>query len=74
MATDVTAEQRGHTSLDRLQHMPALKEAGLWPAEITAIHNLEQLLKENRPDLVDVLEESDRRFESSAARAVGMTA
>jgi type I restriction enzyme R subunit len=40
---------RGQTFLARLQHMPALKEAGLWPAQITAIHNLEQSLKENRP-------------------------
>ncbi|MBI3394193.1 MAG: DEAD/DEAH box helicase family protein, partial [Nitrospirae bacterium] len=37
------------TFLARLQHMPALKEAGLWPAQITAIKNLEQSLKENRP-------------------------
>jgi type I restriction enzyme R subunit len=37
------------TFLARLQHMPALKEAGLWPAQIKAIHNLEQSLKENRP-------------------------
>lgn len=29
--------------------MPALKAAGLWPAQIKAIHNLEQSLKENRP-------------------------
>ncbi len=41
--------QRGKTFLARLQHMPALKEAGLWPAQITAIHNLEQSLKDNRP-------------------------
>ncbi|MEK6550412.1 MAG: DEAD/DEAH box helicase family protein, partial [Pseudomonadota bacterium] len=40
---------RGQTFLARLQHMPALKEAGLWPAQIIAIHNLEQSLKENRP-------------------------
>jgi type I restriction enzyme R subunit len=37
------------TFLARLQHMPALKEAGLWPAQIKAIQNLEQSLKENRP-------------------------
>jgi type I restriction enzyme R subunit len=49
LAADATAEQRGHTFLARLQHMPALKEAGLWPAQIKAIHNLEQSLKENRP-------------------------
>lgn len=49
LAADAAAEQRGQTVLARLQHMPALKEAGLWPAQITAIHNLEQSLKENRP-------------------------
>ena len=37
------------TFLARLQSMPPLKEEGLWPAQITAIHNLEQSLKENRP-------------------------
>ena len=35
--------------LARLQHMPALVEQGLWPAQIRAIRNLEQSLKENRP-------------------------
>ena len=49
LAADAPAEQRGHTFLERMQHMPALKEAGLWPAQIKAIHNLEQSLKENRP-------------------------
>ena len=37
------------TFLTRLQSMPPLREEGLWPAQITAIHNLEQSLKENRP-------------------------
>ncbi|HEX8978644.1 MAG TPA: type I restriction-modification enzyme R subunit C-terminal domain-containing protein [Parasulfuritortus sp.] len=37
------------TFLAKLQAMPPLKEAGLWPAQITAIRNLEQSLKENRP-------------------------
>lgn len=44
-----TYNERSQTFLARLQHMPALKEAGLWPAQITAIKNLEQSLKENRP-------------------------
>lgn len=39
---------RGATFLARMQHMPALKESGLWPAQIKAIQNLEQSLKENR--------------------------
>jgi len=33
----------------RLRQMPALKEEGLWPAQITAIRNLEKSLAENRP-------------------------
>ena len=37
------------TLLQKLQHMPPLKEEGLWPAQIVAIKNLEQSLKENRP-------------------------
>ncbi|SFI45668.1 DEAD/DEAH box helicase family protein [Nitrosomonas sp. Nm34] len=41
--------QTGSTFLARLQQMPPLKEEGLWPAQIKAIHNLEQSLKENRP-------------------------
>jgi type I restriction enzyme R subunit len=44
-----TYNERNETFLARLQHMPALKEAGLWPAQITAIQNLEQSLKDNRP-------------------------
>lgn len=43
------AEQRGRTVLARLQQMPTLKTEGLWPAQIRAIENLEQSLKENRP-------------------------
>ena len=43
------AEQRGRTFLERMQHTPPLKEAGLWPAQIVAIKNLEQSLRENRP-------------------------
>ncbi len=43
------AAQPSATFLARLQSMPPLKEEGLWPAQITAIHNLEQSLKQNRP-------------------------
>ncbi len=49
LAADIVAEQRGGTFLERMQHMPLLVEAGLWPAQIKAIRNLEQSLKENRP-------------------------
>jgi type I restriction enzyme R subunit len=37
------------TFLSRLQHMPALKTEGLWPAQVKAITNLERSLRENRP-------------------------
>ncbi|MGA7800594.1 MAG: DEAD/DEAH box helicase family protein, partial [Gammaproteobacteria bacterium] len=54
-AKDAIALQRpeytpaGKTFLARLQHMPVLEQEGLWPAQITAIHNLEQSLRDNRP-------------------------
>ncbi|MGH8372609.1 MAG: DEAD/DEAH box helicase family protein, partial [Gammaproteobacteria bacterium] len=38
------------TFLTRLRHsMPPLHEQGLWPAQITAVRNLEQSLRENHP-------------------------
>jgi len=37
------------TFLAQLQKMPPLVEQGLWPAQIKAINNLEQSLRENRP-------------------------
>jgi len=40
---------QGGTFLAKLRHMPPLHEEGLWPAQIRAIKNLEQSLKENRP-------------------------
>ncbi|WP_308389596.1 type I restriction-modification enzyme R subunit C-terminal domain-containing protein [Acidithiobacillus sp. AMEEHan] len=39
----------GRTVLERLQHMPPLRAEGLWPAQSTAIRNLEHSLRENRP-------------------------
>jgi type I restriction enzyme R subunit len=39
----------GGTFLSRLGQMPLLHEEGLWPAQIKAINNLEQSLRENRP-------------------------
>ncbi len=48
-AADVTAERRGQTFLARMQHMPPLKEEGLWPAQINAIRNLEASLAANKP-------------------------
>ncbi len=37
------------TFLARMQHMPPLVEAGLWPAQIVAIKNLEKSLAANKP-------------------------
>lgn len=37
------------TFLGRMQNMPPLIEEGLWPAQITAIRNLEASLKANKP-------------------------
>jgi type I restriction enzyme R subunit len=37
------------TFLARLQTLPPLIESGLWPAQITAIRNLESSLKANKP-------------------------
>jgi len=39
----------GDTFLARLQHMPPIVEQGLWPAQLTAIRNLEQSLAANKP-------------------------
>jgi type I restriction enzyme R subunit len=53
------------TFLARLQSMPPLREEGLWPAQITAIHNLEQSLKENRPRaLIQMATGSGKTFTS----------
>ncbi len=41
--------ESGRTFLERVRHLPPLIEAGLWPAQIKAIQNLEQSLKDNRP-------------------------
>ncbi len=60
---------RGQTFLARLQHMPALKEAGLWPAQIKAIHNLEQSLKENRPRAL--IQMGERRVKEPRTPAQG---
>jgi len=53
------------TFLARLQAMPPLKEEGLWPAQITAIRNLENSLKENRPRaLIQMATGSGKTFTS----------
>jgi type I restriction enzyme R subunit len=60
-----TANEVPATFLARLQSMPPLKEEGLWPAQITAIRNLEQSLKENRPRaLIQMATGSGKTFTS----------
>jgi type I restriction enzyme, R subunit len=59
------AAQPPATFLARLQSMPPLKEEGLWPAQITAIKNLEHSLKENRPRaLIQMATGSGKTFTS----------
>jgi type I restriction enzyme R subunit len=49
--------------LSRLRFMPALVEAGLWSAQIRAITNLEQSLRDNRPrTLVQMATGSGKTF------------
>src|SRR5574340_603346 len=56
---------KGKTFLARLQSMPPLAEEGLWPAQIKAIQNLEQSLKENRPRaLIQMATGSGKTFTS----------
>ncbi|HEY9098672.1 MAG TPA: type I restriction-modification enzyme R subunit C-terminal domain-containing protein [Thiobacillus sp.] len=60
-----SAGETASTFLAKLQHMPPLKEEGLWPAQITAINNLEQSLKENRPRaLIQMATGSGKTFTS----------
>ena len=59
------AAETAATFLARLQSMPPLKEEGLWPAQITAINNLEKSLKENRPRaLIQMATGSGKTFTS----------
>ena len=44
-----SADFGASTFLARLQTMPPLVEAGLWPAQIKAVRNLEASLKANKP-------------------------
>jgi hypothetical protein len=59
----------GQTFLARLQHLPALKTEGLWPAQIKAIQNLEQSLKENRPRAL--IQMGERRVKEPRTPAQG---
>ena len=47
----------------RLQHLPALDTEGLWPAQVTAIRNLETSLAEGRPrSLIQMATGSGKTF------------
>jgi type I restriction enzyme R subunit len=48
-ADAASVQEPAPTFLARLQALPPLIEAGLWPAQITAIRNLENSLKANKP-------------------------
>jgi type I restriction enzyme R subunit len=51
------------TFLANLSNMPQLVKEGLWPAQVTAINNLEQSLKENRPrSLIQMATGSGKTF------------
>ena len=51
------------TFLSRLQQMPPLVTEGLWPAQITAINNLEASLKDNHPrSLIQMATGSGKTF------------
>ncbi len=61
----LAAETLPQTFLARLQQMPELKTEGLWPAQITAIDNLEGSLKKNRPRaLIQMATGSGKTFTS----------
>jgi type I restriction enzyme, R subunit len=52
----------------RLQSMPPLIETGLWPAQVRAVKNLEQSLKEDRPrSLIQMATGSGKTFTSISA-------
>jgi type I restriction enzyme R subunit len=59
----IAAESTAYTFLSRLQQMPPLVTAGLWPAQITAITNLEASLRENHPrSLIQMATGSGKTF------------
>lgn len=46
---DAQRDPQAPSLLARIQQMPELIEAGLWPAQVTAIKNLEVSIADNRP-------------------------
>jgi type I restriction enzyme R subunit len=51
-ASQITADPEAPTLRARLRRMPELDETGLWGAQATAVHNLEESLREDRPRAV----------------------
>ena len=47
--SDRDTNKLGATLRQRLENLPKLGDAGLWPAQATAIRNLEESLADNRP-------------------------
>ncbi len=61
--TNVTYLSIANTVLQRLCHLPPLEQQGLWPAQITAINNLELSLADNRPrSLIQMATGSGKTF------------
>ncbi|MHB8858644.1 MAG: type I restriction endonuclease subunit R [Thermoleophilia bacterium] len=55
--------ETGSTFLDQVRQLPQLKQEGLWPAQITAIQNLELSLADNRPrSLIQMATGSGKTF------------
>ncbi len=55
--------ETGETFLEKVRHFPQLKTEGLWPAQITAIKNLEISLADNRPrSLIQMATGSGKTF------------
>jgi type I restriction enzyme R subunit len=48
-AQDALRQPEAPTFLSRLKALPPLFEAGLWPAQVTAVRNLEISMADNRP-------------------------
>ncbi len=61
----LAADNTPSTFLGRLRAMPPLATQGLWPAQIKAVSNLEQSLRENRPrSLIQMATGSGKTFTS----------
>jgi type I restriction enzyme R subunit len=57
----------------RLQSMPPIHEAGLWPAQLTAVRNLEESLREDRPRaLIQMATGSGKTFAAIIDRYTSM--